>query len=126
VRFLGHIEPAQVPAALAQADIFVRPSRSEGMGNSFIEAMAARLPVIATQEGGITDFLFDEKRNPDKPPTGWAVDKNSPEQIANAVKEIMTNPKKVDAVRANALALVRERYDWDTIARQMETLLLSV
>ncbi len=78
VEFLGHIDHADMPKYLHAADIFVRPSRSEGMGNSFIEAMAAGLPVIATQEGGISDFLFDAKRNPTKSRPGWAVIKTRP------------------------------------------------
>ena len=122
VLFKGHSSHAELARAFSTAHIFIRPSRSEGMGNSFIEAMAAGLPVIATQEGGIADFLFDEKRNPGKPSTGWAVDVDSPEHIALAVKDVITNPEKVARVRANALALVREKYDWNLIARDMETL----
>ncbi|MFM2330804.1 MAG: hypothetical protein RLZZ26_311 [Candidatus Parcubacteria bacterium] len=121
VLFKGYISHAELAKAFSTAHIFIRPSRSEGMGNSFIEAMAAGLPVVATQEGGITDFLFDEKRNPGKPSTGWAVDVDSPDQIALAVKDIMTNPDKVARIRANALALVREKYDWNLIAKQMQT-----
>ena len=119
VEFLGHIDYADIPRHLHAADIFIRPSRSEGMGNSFIEAMAAGLPVIATQEGGIADFLFDEKRNPDKPTTGWAVDKNSPEQIAEAVNDILARPEKVREVVATAKKMVSEKYDWDIIAHDM-------
>ncbi|HET9641454.1 MAG TPA: glycosyltransferase family 4 protein, partial [Candidatus Paceibacterota bacterium] len=52
-RFMGHLDHADLPLALSACDIFIRPSRSEGMGISFIEAMAAGIPVIATQEGGI-------------------------------------------------------------------------
>ena len=89
------------------------------MGNSFVEAMAAGLPVIATQEGGIADFLFDEKRNPDKPVTGFAVDKDSPEQIAAQVKNIMEHPEKMRAVVATAKAIVMQKYDWNVIARDM-------
>jgi glycosyltransferase involved in cell wall biosynthesis len=121
VVFKGYVSHAELAAAYRDAHIFVRPSRTEGFGASFPEAMAAGLPVIATQEGGIADFLFDEKRNPDKPTTGWAVDVDSPEQIALAVKDIMTNPDKVAKVRANALALVREKYDWNLIAKQMRS-----
>ena len=90
------------------------------MGNSFVEAMAAELPVIATQEGGIADFLFDEKRNPDVAPTGWAVDANAPEQIKTAVEDIVTHPEKVAQVVATAKALAIEKYDWDLIAKRME------
>ena len=91
------------------------------MGNSFIEAMAAELPVIATQEGGIADFLFDAKRNPDKGTTGWAVDKNSPEQIANAVKDILAHPGQVARVTATAKKMAIEKYDWNLIARDMRS-----
>lgn len=120
VRFVGHVDHADMPKYLAAADMFVRPSRSEGMGNSFIEAMAAGLPVIATQEGGIADFLFDEHRNPNEPITGWAVDKNSPEQIAEAVKDVMSHPEKVRAVVRTAREMVKEKYDWELIARDMK------
>jgi glycosyltransferase involved in cell wall biosynthesis len=119
VDFLGYVNHANLPQHLRGADIFIRPSRSEGMGNSFIEAMAAGLPVIATQEGGIADFLFDAKRNPDKPATGWAVDKDTPEQIVRAVEEILGNPERTRTVVETARAMVFEKYDWDLIARAM-------
>lgn len=125
VRFVGKIMHADLPQYLQASDIFIRPSRSEGMGNSFVEAMAAGLPIIATQEGGLADLLFDEKRNPDKPITGWAVDKDSPEQIADAVKEIMSRPEKVRAVTATAKQMIIEKYDWNLIAREMREKVFS-
>ncbi|HEV8592666.1 MAG TPA: glycosyltransferase family 4 protein [Pyrinomonadaceae bacterium] len=119
VRFVGYVLHKDMPKYLQAADIFIRPSRSEGMGASFIEAFAAGLPVIATQEGGLSDIIFDEKRNPDVPITGFAVDKDSPDQIAGAVKEIMEHPEKVRAVVATAKQMAIEKYDWDIIARDM-------
>ncbi|MFA7302342.1 MAG: glycosyltransferase family 4 protein [Candidatus Paceibacterota bacterium] len=126
VRFKGYVSHAELPGYLHACDAFVRPSRSEGFGSSFVEAMAAGLPVVATQEGGIVDFLFDTKRNPGAPATGFAVDPDVPEQIADAVKEIMTNPKKVQQVRENAFALVREKYDWGTVAEQTRALFATI
>lgn len=125
VEFLGHVDHAAMAAHIHAADIFIRPSRSEGQGASFVEAMAAGLPVIATQEGGIADFLFDAKRNPDKEPTGWVVDKNNPEQIAQAVRDILENPDKTREVVATAKAMVEERYGWDTIVAAMKSRVLS-
>ena len=119
VRFVGKINNEEIPKYLHACDIFIRPSRSEGFGSSFVEAMAAGLPVIATQEGGIADFLFDERRNPEMPITGWAVDKNSPEQIASAVQDIMAHSEKVRAVVRTAREMVFEKYDWDIIAQDM-------
>jgi glycosyltransferase involved in cell wall biosynthesis len=109
-----------MPKYLKASDIFIRASRSEGMGNSFVEAMAAGLPVIATQEGGIADFLFDARRNPGVPSTGFAVDKDSPEQIAKTIEEILAHPEQVKAVTAVAKRMVIEKYDWDLIARDMQ------
>ena len=126
VQFNGHVDHTELPRVLADSDIFIRPSRSEGMGNSFIEAMATGLPVVATQEGGITDFLFDAKRNPGELTTGWAVDRDSPKQIAEAVKEILENPEQVALVTANAKKLVAEKYEWNTIASSMRKLFNKV
>lgn len=119
IRFVGFVDHKEMPKYLAASDIFIRPSRSEGMGSSFIEAMAAGLPVIATQEGGLTDIIFDEKRNPDVPTTGWAVDKDSPAQIADAVKAIMEAPEKVRTVTTAAKGMAAEKYDWDIVAKAM-------
>jgi glycosyltransferase involved in cell wall biosynthesis len=119
VEFLGHVSHVDMPKYLKASDIFIRPSRSEGMGNSFVEAMAAGLPIIATQEGGLSDFLFDAKRNSDQPVTGWAVDTDSPDQIAAAVEDIMAQPEKVRAVVATARQMVIERFDWSLVARDM-------
>lgn len=119
-QFLGQIDNNNIHIYLKNSDIFVRPSRSEGMGNSFIEAMAARLPVIATQSGGIADFLFDEKTNPDKKTTGWAVTKENPEQIAKAIKDILSNPSKTEKITSNAYDFIKEKYNWNSVAQKMQ------
>lgn len=120
VQLRGQISHAEMPKYLKASTIFIRPSRSEGMGNSFVEAMAAELPVIATQEGGIADFLFDTRRNPDHPATGWAVDVNSPKQIKAAVEDILENPARTCDIVVRAKAMVLEKYDWDLIAHKMD------
>lgn len=120
VHLLGHIDHTSMPKYLKACDIFIRPSRSEGMGNSFVEAMAAELPVIATQEGGIADFLFDAKRNSEQDTTGWAVEADAPEQIVQAVQDIIQNPHIVTTVVAHAKAMVVETYNWDLIAIRMQ------
>lgn len=119
VIFLGFVPNADLPRYLKACDIFIRPSRSEGMGSSFVEAFAAGIPVIATQEGGIADFLFDTEANPDKPATGFAVRPNDPSDIARVVRKILTNPEESAKVAATARALALEKYDWPLIARAM-------
>lgn len=122
VKFLGALERDDVPKYRNSivTDIFVHPSRSEGLGNSVLSAMAAKIPVIATQVGGFKDYIFDAKRNPDKATTGWAVDPDQPEQIAEAVKDIIANPNKVSEVIKNAREMVETEYNWDPIAVKMQ------
>lgn len=120
VVFIGKVDRSEVTLYRHAADIFVGPSRSEGLGNAFLSAMASRLPVVATQEGGIAEFLSDATRNPDKKTTGWAVDPDNPEQIADAVKDILANPDKVKEVTENARAMVLAEYNWDAVAVTMK------
>ena len=119
VIFLGHIDRTEMPKYLKISDVFIRPSRSEGMGISFVEAMAAGIPVVATQVGGITDFLFDPKQNPDKEPTGLYVDVEDPEDTARAVRELLENAGLRERCIQNAKRMVKEKYDWDLIAKNM-------
>lgn len=121
VFFAGQVDHKEMPKYLQISDIFTRPSLSEGMGNSFVEAMAAGLPVVATQEGGIADFLFDPDRNPDKNPTGLAVSVRDPEGIARQCKRFIEDDELCDEIVKNARTLVFEKYDWNLIARDMYT-----
>lgn len=120
VKFLGQISHSEMPMYLKVSDIFVRPSLSEGMGNSFVEAMASGVPVIATQEGGISDFLFDPEKNPGREPTGLAVSVRDPEAIARQVKRLVDDHSLRTRIVANAQKLAYEKYDWNLIARDMK------
>lgn len=111
VVFVGQVTREEVTAYRKAADIFVAPSRSEGLGNAFLSAMASRLPVVATREGGLADFVSEE--------TAWPVPKDSPEAISKAVKNILANPEEVKKITDAARAMVQEKYDWDKIAVQM-------
>lgn len=115
VHFKGFVPYEEILSYYRAADIFIRPSRSEGMGNSFIEAMAAGIPVIGTSEGGIRDFLFDRK-------TGWVVKKDTPSDIVSAVQAIISNKEERKTILAAASHEVKEEYDWKTIASRMEKL----
>ena len=113
VEFLGYISHYDISKYLHRADIFIRPSLSEGMGNSFIEAMAAGLPVIATSVGGIPDFLKDRE-------TGLFCRVNDPKSIADKVMEYINNSELTSRVVENAKKMVQEKYDWDLIAEEMK------
>ncbi len=113
VLFKGQISHDVMPKYLKACNIFIRPSRSEGMGNSFVEAMAAELPVIATPVGGITDFLIDGE-------TGWFAAVDNPSSIVNAYERIYSSVENTSAVITKAKKVALDRYNWNLIAKRME------
>lgn len=117
VSFLGQVASSDVGRYLAQAAIFARPARSEGLGNSFLEAMAAGLPVIGTPVGGIPDFLKQRE-------TGWLAEVDKPASVAAQIKFILApeNQETVVRITNNAKNLVRENYDWAKLAVRFDEL----
>lgn len=113
VLFLGLIPPEEVPKYLAIADVFIRPSISEGFGNVFVEAMAAGVPIIGTPVGGIPDFLKNQE-------TGLFCEPNNPKSIAQPVKKILENKDLREKLIENGKKLVEEKYTWETITQKME------
>ena len=116
---MGHIEPEKVYDYLAVADIFVRPSRSEGLGSSFLEAMGAGLPIIATPVGGIPDFLKDGE-------TGLFCEVDDPQDLAEKIKLLMADETLAKRIAENGRQLVLEKYNWDNIAKQIQNTLSHI
>lgn len=115
VHFLGYISHHDLPQYLHASDIFIRPSLSEGLGNAFLEAMVAGIPVIATPVGGIPDFLKEKE-------TGVFCEVNNPESICRAVS-ILEDDTLRSHVITQAKHMVADRYDWDALARRMQEVL---
>lgn len=117
VHFVGSVKPEDIYNYLVNADVFCRPSLSEGLGNAFLEAMSANLPVIATRVGGIPDFLVEGK-------TGWFCEVRNPQSIAEKIKYISDekNQAEVERVKNNAKKMVEEKYNWDLIAKDMNNI----
>ncbi len=112
VKFVGFIPYNDIPNYLSVGDLFIRPSRSEGFGNSFIEAMAAGLPVVATPVGGIPDFIDDKE-------TGIFCNPDNPKSIAKAVSLLLEDNSLRTIIVRNAYERVLERYGWDNVSKKM-------
>lgn len=74
---------------------FVAPSRVEAQGLSMCEAMACGLPVIATNVGGIPEFVRDGV-------DGFLVPKNDPKALFDAMKKLINNKKQWKEMGANS------------------------
>jgi len=81
----GHIlwlgERSDVGELLSASDIFVLPSHQEGFSNALLEAMAARLPVVATAVGGNSDAVVDNE-------TGFLVAPREPRALGAALLQL--------------------------------------
>jgi len=109
----------QMPDAkkyLPAFDMFVLPSLKEGFPWVLIEAMAARLPVIATSVGAVPEIL-ENGRN------GFIVEPNRPEQIAAKIKEIASSERLGQELSIQAHQTVLFNFSEDKMVRETEALL---
>ncbi len=113
VCFLGTVSYAELPRWYQAADIVTRPSRSEGFGNVFAEAMAAGVPVIATSVGGIPDIVIDGN-------TGLVCQVDDPKDLAHKIETLIADQSLRQRLVQNGLILVGEKYDWEVIAQRMK------
>lgn len=79
-----------VPDLLAAVDLFVLPSRFEGLPLAVIEAMAAGLPVVATRVGGTDELVLDGV-------TGLLVPPGNAGALARAITELCRDPARAKA-----------------------------
>jgi len=115
VIFAGLIDYKYLYKYLNIADVFCRPSLSEGLGNVFLESMAAQIPVIATPVGGIPDFLKDKI-------TGLFCEVNNPQSIAEKVKLLVEDSELKDKVIQNGYKMVMENYSWEIVSDKMNNI----
>jgi glycosyltransferase involved in cell wall biosynthesis len=80
-----------VPAILAHAAAFCLPSRAEGLSNAIMEAMAARLPVVATDAGGNAELVRDGL-------TGFVVPVGAAAAMARRLVDLLSDPERARAM----------------------------
>jgi glycosyltransferase involved in cell wall biosynthesis len=116
VAFAGAVEDARLAALHAEADLFVLPSRFEGYGMAFAEAIAHGLPVIGTTAGAIPDTVPDG--------AGILVPPDDAAALARALRHLITDrgarEKLAAAARAAAVRLPTWRQSAQEFARAIE------
>ena len=100
VRFMGALPQAEIAHWLAAADVMALPSASEGLANAWVEALASGTPVVTCDVGGAGELI-------DRPEAGRLVARDA-DQIAAAVRELLTAPSKREAVAATV-----DRFSWE-------------
>jgi glycosyltransferase involved in cell wall biosynthesis len=116
VHFAGWQDKSNLPRFYQEANLFVLPSRNEGMSNAVLEAMASNLPVIATSIAGNEELVSENK-------TGLLVPSESAEALRTALNKLMTNPAHLQEMGQAGRKSVEQNYSWINTAAQYQTLL---
>jgi glycosyltransferase involved in cell wall biosynthesis len=101
------------------SDIFVMPSRVEGLSNSILEAMACGVPVIATRVTGNVDLIEDGV-------TGLLVSSGNVRELAGALLTILTDPEKGKDLGRRARDMVHHSYNLNTMVERYSSLYKSL
>lgn len=100
---------------LNNADIFILPSKWEGVSLALLEAMAMALPVIATNRGGTIEVIQPEQ-------TGILVSPDNPQEIIQAVQRLYLNPQYRQTLGNNARKFIEENYSIQSTLQKLEEL----
>lgn len=120
VRALGKIhDRGALAALLEESTCFVLPTRQEPFGLSFIEAMAYRLPVVATHVDAVPEIVSDSE-------TGLLVPPLDPDALARALVQVLSKPDRAAAMGEAGYARLRERYTWPVVVAQIDAVLAGL
>ena len=109
ITFTGWIPDQELVALLNSADALVVPSIYEPFGIVALEGMAAGVPVVASDVGGLAEIVEHEH-------TGILAYSRSPESIAWAVGRVLSDPDHSKELVQNAQEMVQKTYSWEAIA----------
>lgn len=119
VIFLGWQSREQLMECYQQANLFVFPSRHEGMPNAMLESMASGLPVIASCIAGSEELVVDGKN-------GFLVPSEDVEALREALKKMLSDAPLRKQMGAASRQHAEESYSWESTAQQYALLLEKV
>ena len=105
VKFLSGLAPDELFACYANCEIFALPSRGEGFGLVFLEAMAHGKPVVGGAHGGIPDIVQDGV-------TGLLVRHGETEALAQALESLLNNPERAKEMGARGKDRVAQKFSF--------------
>lgn len=111
-QFLGHVDKSKLIELYQNATIFVLPSHYEGLPTTLLEAMACRLPIVATAVSGNLDVIESGKN-------GILVPVKNPEKMAEAVLLLLNDENLRLELGTCARKTIEEKYTWTVISKKI-------
>ena len=118
VRFIGNVAQGELARLYNIADIDLVPSRREPFGLVAVEAMACGTPVVATNQGGLPDFVNDS--------VGALVNPEDPSDLARGIVETLGRALADPAWREDIAAYASDHYSQAVIIRELDELYREV
>jgi glycosyltransferase involved in cell wall biosynthesis len=115
----GYLPTEDVAAMMSAMDVLLMSSLHEEFGSVMLEAMAAELPIVALDVGGVASVL-------DHGDLGWLVSERTSDAFAEAIRKVLGDPDWRADTAARAAAAVRARYDLRSVAAATAALYRSV
>ncbi len=113
VHFLGWVE--HITEILSGIDILILTSRNEGTPIAVIEAMASRVPVVATAVGGVPDLIQHEH-------TGFTVPSEDVEAMVRYITRVAKESDSLDNLKAAAAEEIYAKYEYHHLVREIDQL----
>src|SRR5262249_48855040 len=114
--FLSDLMPAQIAACYAACEIFALPSRGEGFGLVYLEAMASGKPVIGGAHGGAPEVIEDGV-------TGYLVTHGDVTQTVAALDALLQDPELGRQMGARGKERAESAFRFQTFAKSLEKIL---
>jgi phosphatidylinositol alpha-1,6-mannosyltransferase len=116
VHFLKGLSYAEIAACYSACEIFAMPSRGEGFGLVYLEAMACAKPVIGGLHGGAPEVIDHGK-------TGFLVQHGEADQLASSLQTLLADPILGREMGARGLDRVKKEFHFETFAGSLKQIL---
>ncbi|RQD75071.1 MAG: glycosyltransferase family 1 protein [Candidatus Syntrophonatronum acetioxidans] len=113
VFFLGYVD--NMPEYLSSLDLFVLPSRSEGLSITLLQALAVKRPVVATETGGVPEIVSHGS-------TGYLVSAANPFSMAEGIEKMLNNAHLRNSLAQRGQELVRENFTREKMVERTRAL----
>ena len=110
--FVGSVPQRETPAYYRAADVFALSSDFDNSPNAVLEAMASELPVVATDVGGVREFMPDDAG-------GAVVAQRDPAALADAIERYITRPAEARAAGVLNRRRAAADYSWRSSAERL-------